>query len=107
MIQTVYGIRSELHHYTKPVRSADYRRFVKGFPCAACGQSWLVDPAHTGPHGLRQKASDLLCIPLCRRCHELFDAAPQSFCQAHGLDVPVLIEQLNRVYEETVKGKVA
>ncbi|HME59219.1 MAG TPA: hypothetical protein VKF63_12830 [Terracidiphilus sp.] len=108
MIETPYGIRSEIRYRpSKPVRDEQYRRWVKSLPCAGCGRSWNVDPAHTGPHGLSQKASDLTCIPLCRRCHDAFDAAPQEFAEQHNLEIPALIERLNRDYTETVKGKVA
>lgn len=83
----------------RPVRDPLYRRFIKSLPCAACGQNWNVDPAHTGPHGLSQKACDLKCIPLCRKCHEKFDDNPQDFAAQHHLDIPALIERLNRTYE--------
>ena len=108
MYITPYGIRSEIRYWpSKPVRDPEYRRWVKRLPCAACGRSWGIDPAHTGPHGMSQKASDLTCIPLCRRCHDAFDAAPQEFAEQHQIDVPVLTARLNRAYTETVKGKVA
>jgi hypothetical protein len=56
---------------------------------------------------MSQKASDLTCIPFCRRCHDAYDAAPLEFAEQHQLDIPVLIERLNRDYIESVKGKVA
>ena len=108
MIETPFGIRSEIRYQpSKPVRDPDYRRWVKSLPCAACGRSWGIDPAHTGPHGMSQKSSDLTCIPLCRRDHNAFDAAPQDFASEHGIDIPALIQRLNRAYSETMKGKVA
>jgi hypothetical protein len=108
VIETPYGIRSEISYWpSKPVRDPEYRRWVKSLSCAACGRSWGVDPAHTGPHGLGQKASDLTCIPLCRRDHDAFDTAPQEFVEQHRLNIPELIQRLNRAYSETVKGKVA
>ena len=108
MIQTPFGIRSEIRYRpAKPVRDPEYRRWVKRLPCAACGRTWGIDPAHTGPHGLGQKSSDLKCIPLCRRCHDAFDAAPQEFAEQHQIEVPVLIQRLNRVYNESERRKVA
>lgn len=108
MIETPYGIRSEIRYWpSKPVRDPDYRRWVKRLPCAGCGRSWGVDPAHTGPHGMSQKASDLTCIPLCRRCHDAYDAEPQEFTEQHNLDISALIERLNRDYGEILKRKVA
>lgn len=108
MIETPYGIRSEIRYRpAKPIRDPGYRRWIKRSPCAACGRSWSIDPAHTGPHGMSQKASDLTCIPLCRRCHDAFDATPQLFAEKHGLDIPALIQQLNQAYQQTMKGKAA
>ena len=108
VIETPYGIRSEIRYRpAKPARDPEYRRWVKRLPCAACGRTWGIDPAHTGPHGLGQKSSDLKCIPLCRRCHDAFDAAPQEFAEQHQIEVPVLIQRLNRVYNESERRKVA
>jgi hypothetical protein len=56
---------------------------------------------------MSQKASDLTCIPLCRRCHDAFDAAPQEFAEQHQIEVPVLIQRLNQVYNESERRKVA
>lgn len=91
----------------KPVRDSDYRRFIKRLPCVACLKSWGIDPAHTGPHGIGQKACDLKCIPLCRRCHDAFDAAPRDFAIAHQLDVPALIAQFKQFYFQKLKRRVA
>jgi hypothetical protein len=49
-----------------------YRKFVKTFPCCACGGLYNIEFAHTGHRGLGQKASDLDGIPLCRKCHTLY-----------------------------------
>lgn len=49
-----------------------YRKFVKGFPCCACGQNWWIEFAHVGGRGLGQKATDLDGIPLCKICHVLY-----------------------------------
>ncbi len=83
----------------KPVRDPAYRRFIKGFPCAACGQTWNVDPCHTGPHGISQKASDLSCIALCRKHHEEMDAAPVRFAERYQLDIGALIRGYLRLWE--------
>lgn len=101
-------IKSErLYIPSKPVRDQKYLRFVKSFPCASCGKSWGVDPAHTGPHGISTKSSDLSTIPLCRKCHDQFDPAPRDFAILHGLDVPALITRLNRAYELVEKRRIA
>lgn len=72
-------------------RNEACRRFIKRLPCLACGKNWGIDPRHTGPHGLSQKASDLACIPLCRKCHDQFDQNPEDFVVVHQLDIPASI----------------
>lgn len=96
-----------IYRAKKPVRDPEYRRFIKRLPCANCARTWRVDPAHTGPHALGRKSSDLTCIPLCRRCHDLFDADPYGCAELWKLDIPALIQKLNAFYVEKVKGRVA
>ena len=96
-----------LYQPSKPIRDPLYKRFVKRLPCQNCGKTWNIDPCHTGPHGASQKSSDLSCIPLCRRCHDLFDADPRGFTQKNRMDVPALIAKLNQFYCEKLKGQVA
>jgi hypothetical protein len=86
----------------KPVRDQRYRQFIKRLPCVACLRTWGVDPAHTGPHGTGQKACDLKCIPLCRACHNKFDADPRGFAEREKLDIPALIARFNRFYQEKI-----
>lgn len=88
-----------IYRAVKPVRDPEYRRLIKRLPCVACLRTWRVDPAHTGPHGTGQKACDLKCIPLCRKCHQKFDASPYTFAERHALDIPALIARLNSFYE--------
>ena len=92
---------------TKPTRDADYTRFIKRLPCVACLKTWWIDPAHTGPHALRQKSSDLNCIPLCRKCHAEFDQCQWRFAERHHLDIPALIQKFNQFYETKLKGRAA
>jgi hypothetical protein len=53
----------------KPVQHLKYLKFVRGLPCAVSGRTYGVESAHTGSHGLSQKASDLDAIPLNREFH--------------------------------------
>lgn len=92
MIQAFQLAARQWYQRLKPTKDAAYRQWVKRFPCVACGSCKLVDPCHTGPHGLGQKASDHLCLPMCRVCHEKFDADPQGFALNRGLDIAGLIE---------------
>lgn len=84
----------------KPARNPLYKRWIKRFACIACGSTRNVDPAHTGAHGLGTKSSDFSCLPLCRKCHDAFDANPQAFAEQHQLDIPNLIEQFNALWNE-------
>ena len=96
-----------MYQAVKPARNSDYRRFVKRFPCVGCGRTWWIDPAHTGAHGLSQKASDFSCLPLCRLCHEEFDKHPREFARVHNLDIEGLIEMFNGWYADRERKKAA
>ena len=96
-----------IYQGAKPIRDAEYRRFIKRLPCVACLKTWWIDPAHTGQHGTGQKSCDLKCIPLCRRCHDLYDANPVQFAERHKLDIPALIQQFNQFYRDTLGGQAA
>lgn len=97
---TAFEVRSALRKRSaRPVRDANYRRYVRSHPCAACGRTWSVEACHTGPHGLSQKSCDLTCIPLCRQDHRDFDADPRGFAEKRNLDVSSLIAELQAGYE--------
>ena len=96
-----------LYQSAKPVRDPEYRRFIKRLPCVACLKTWWIDPVHTGPHGISQKACDLTCIPLCRLHHAEFDANPRQFEFRHHLDIPALIEMFHSFYQTKFKGQAA
>ena len=97
----------QLYALPKPIRNPLYLRFIKRLPCVGCGKKWWIDPAHTGPHGTSQKACDLSCIPLCRKCHREFDAAPRKFAEAKKLDIPALIVLFNSFWETHEGGNAA
>ncbi len=87
-----------------PDRDWKYRAWVRSLPCAACGSSYCVEAAHTGSDGgMRQKASDSSCIPLCHECHQ---SAPgsyhrtsrEAFFAALGIELSDLVGQLNAAY---------
>lgn len=107
MPQASQVTQRDIYQGRKPVRDPLYRQFIKRLPCVGCLKTWGIDPAHTGPHGLGQKACDLTCIPLCRRCHDAFDSDPRGFADAHGLDIAALIQQFNVFYFAKLKGQVA
>jgi hypothetical protein len=47
----------------KPVRNPGYLRWIRTLPCSVCRTTRAVEAAHTSPHGLGQKSSDLSVIP--------------------------------------------
>ena len=90
-----------LYQGTKPTRDADYTRFIKRLPCVACLRTWCIDPAHTGPHGIGQKASDYDALPGCPECHrELHRLGPVRFQIGHGdIDFKEVIAMLHQFYQ--------
>lgn len=72
-----------------------YRKFIKGQCCCACGNNWNVDPAHTGPRGRNQKATDLDIIPLCRICHKIYhEIGRLAFENRFSLNIVAIIKAL-------------
>jgi hypothetical protein len=70
------------------VRNIRYLAFVRSFSCAVCESTRQIEAAHTGPHGLGQKSSDLSTIPLCLECHimgkfSLHKLGPVKFAAFH------------------------
>ncbi len=100
-------VPGQIYRATKPVRDAKYRQFVKRFPCIGCGQTWGIDPMHTGPHGLGQKSCDLTVLPGCRNCHQEFDADPRGFALEHGLDVAKWVAWFNAAYRTRILKEAA
>lgn len=82
----------------KPVRDPLYLKWIKTLPCVVmnCRARW-VDPAHIGPHGLRQKASDYSTVPLCRCHHEELGGAGgrRGFETKHNLDLLELAQHFS------------
>lgn len=99
MQQAFQVASTPIYKAEKPVRNPLYTRWVKRFPCVACGGTRDIDPMHTGGHGLGQKASDMKCLPGCRKCHVQFDADPRGFAAQHNLNIPALIESFNQRWE--------
>jgi hypothetical protein len=88
-----------IYQAEKPVRKALSTSWIKGFTCIVCGSTRRIDPCHYGPHALSQKASDLKCIPLCRKHHDALDADPQGFAARHDLDIPIWIQFLSHCWD--------
>jgi hypothetical protein len=87
-----------------PVRDWKFRAWIRTLPCAVCGCA-PSEAAHTGSDGgMRLKASDLSCVPLCTICHTGGQQAyhrlgREAFEAAHGLNFGELVERLNAAYK--------
>ena len=84
----------------QPVRNAGYLQWIRTLPCAVCRTIRAVEAAHTGPHGIGQKSSDLSAIPLCARHHRTGDDSyhklgPRKFGELHGLNVRAIVTRLS------------
>ena len=84
----------------QPVRNAGYLQWIRTLPCAVCRTIRAVEAAHTGPHGIGQKSSDLSAIPLCARHHRTGDDSyhklgPRKFAEVHQLDIVAIVARLS------------
>jgi hypothetical protein len=84
----------------KPVRSPGYLKWIRTLPCSVCHRTRGVEAAHTGPHGLGQKSSDLSAIPLCARHHRTGDDSyhklgPRKFAEVHQVNLPAIVARLS------------
>ncbi len=89
-----------------PFRSPHYRAWVRTFPCVACGQLHDIEAAHTGPHAMSQKASDLTCIPLCPAHHRAGNVALDKIGRAQfeavfQISIEAVVEELNQEWRRT------
>ena len=91
--------RRAMHATGKPVRDRKYLAWIRTLPCAHCGTSYGIEAAHTGTDGgMRQKASDTSCVPLCHDCHQASPISYHRNREALALNFPALVERLNSVY---------
>ena len=100
----------------KPVRHPGYLQWIRTLPCSVCRTTRAVEAAHTGPHGLSQKSSDLCAIPLCVRHHRTGNDSyhklgPRKFAEVHQLNIPAIVGRLSakpliRVESGTFVGRV-
>jgi hypothetical protein len=84
----------------KPIRHPGYLEWIRTLPCSVCHTARTVEAAHTGPHGLSQKSSDLSAIPLCARHHRTgYDSyhklGPRKFAEVHQLNIRVIVARLS------------
>ncbi len=94
-----------------PARDSRYKAWIRTLPCAKCGSRHQVEAAHTGSDGgMRQKASDYSCVPLCYDDHQgapdsyhRIDGGREGFERANGLSFLELVERLNAAYRGTAE----
>src|SRR4051812_45052378 len=84
----------------KPVRNPAYLRWIRSLPCIVCRSRWRIEAAHTGPHGLGQKSSDLSAIPLCARHHRTgndsyHQLGPSKFAEVHRISIRDIVARLS------------
>ena len=88
----------------KPARDWKYRAWIRSLPCTSCGLEPAGEAAHTGSDGgMKQKASDYSCVPLCRDCHTLSPHAyhrigKSAFEVVSNVDLAKLVKRLNRLW---------
>jgi hypothetical protein len=84
----------------KPVRNPGYLQWIRTLPCSVCRTTRQIEAAHTGPHGIGQKSSDLSAIPLCSRHHRTGDDSyhqlgPRRFAEVHYLSIGAIVVRLS------------
>lgn len=76
----VFSLAAQPRPVPKPrgrLRSGAYLDHVRALPCCSCGAPGPSDPhhwSHSRRRGVGTKLDDLLVVPLCRRCHDLWHA---------------------------------
>ena len=100
----------------KPVRNPGYLKWIRTLPCSVCRTTRQIEAAHTGPHGISQKSSDLSAIPLCRKHHRTGDDSyhklgPRRFAEVHHLNIQAIVARLSakpiiRVESGTFVGRL-
>lgn len=87
-----------------PARNWKYRQWIRTLPCSICGLEPCGEAAHTGSDGgMRLKASDYSCIPLCTNCHTFGPASyhvlgRDAFERRFALSIHDLVRRLNRLW---------
>jgi len=84
----------------KPRRDSKYLEWIRTLPCSVCRTTRNVEAAHTGAHGLGQKAPDSTAIPLCVKHHRTANdgyhkLGPRRFADAHKLNIAGIVAGLN------------
>ena len=84
----------------KPIRNPGYLQWIRSLPCSVCRTTRAREAAHTGPHGLSQKSSDLSAIPLCENhhrtgCDSYHKLGPRKFAEVHQVNIRAIAARLS------------
>ena len=87
-------------------RDDAYLEWIRELSCVGCGIEGRSEAAHTGTDaGMRMKASDYSCVPLCSGCHTQAPGAyhrvgKRAFEQRRALSFARIVERLNREWRD-------
>lgn len=87
--------------YVGKIVCRPYLDWLKELPCDTCGAPPPSDPSHINAYkGTSTKAADLLAIPQCRDCHELYEREGDALWKANGSFAARVSLYLLRAYWE-------
>jgi hypothetical protein len=92
-----------LYIQAPPIRDESYKRWVRSWPCLVCARRGGVEAAHTGPHGIGQKALDLQTVPLCRQHHDDLHRGVLDLQERHGIKIPDAVAMFNAIWQKRRK----
>ena len=105
----LYGIATPPHWKlpAKPERSQAYLRFIRSLPCLICNSRRQIEAAHSGPHGLNEKAPDLDALPLCHGHHQTkpdsYQQLGRAFFAYHRLNREAILRRLNEEFRRRAR----
>lgn len=92
-----------------PERDEKYKAWIRTLPCCITGcitecNRGRIEAAHTGSDGgMRLKASDRSCVPLCHYHHAVYyhglNAGKRTLEALHAIDFRATVERLNQKYD--------
>ena len=74
--------------------------------CGAAPEFTRIEAAHTGPHGVAIKASDLDAVPLCHGCHQSANDSyhalgERAWLKRHGFKLEEIRAALRKRFESS------
>lgn len=96
----------------KPARDRKYLDWIRNLACLLCRTRVGVEAAHSGPHGISQKAPDSSALPMCFECHRTgefsYHNIGRKFFETHGLKPrEELVMAYNLAYAEAQRRDAA